>query len=135
MKNKSFYTHYYELEKQFDMKQLLSYEKSARVDIERLKEEIENLEKYRLQIFEQAQKTANTEFKTIVKVYRQKYDSVQFFISVYTTPIWEDVTNFHNHIISEKIFNERYPGKERHNVIKLANDLVKQYNAVLIKNF
>lgn len=135
MRNTTFYTHYYELKTQFDMKQLLSYDKTARVDIERLEKEIENLKAYRQEIFTQAQTVSNTKMKTVVKIYRQKYDNVQFFISVYTTPETEDLSNFHNHIIGEKIFNERYPGKERHNVLKIANDLVKQHKGILIKNF
>lgn len=135
MNNKTFYTHYYELKNQYDMNQLLSYDKTARVDIERLKEEIENIEKYRLEIYKQAQVISNTKMKTVVKITRQKYDNVQFFISVYTTPETEDLSKFHNHIISERIYNERFPGKERNNVLKLANELRNKHNAILIKNF
>lgn len=134
-KQSRIYVHYYDEKNNYDVSSLLYHDKTAAESIRKLEQEIEQLKQYRLEIFNQAQKVALTKMKTVVKIYRQKYDAVQFFVSVYETPENEDLSNFHNHIIGKRIYNERFPGKERHNVLKLANELVKKHNGILIKNF
>jgi len=133
-KGSTFYINYYEYENKYDIKSLMDSDRWAKRDIERLEEEITKLKAYRQAIFNQAQIVSQTEFKTIVKLTRQKYNFVDFYISVYETPVFSNLED-RNHPRGKQILNEKYPGKERSIAIKRANELVKQYNATLIKNF
>ena len=129
------YVNYYEYKNSYDLKNLKDYDRYALRNIQQMEEEIQKVKEYRQAIFEQAQKVANTKMKTVVKLQRSQPDNVYYFLSVYTTPEWEDLSNFYNHIIAERILNERHPGKERHNVIKRAQELADVYDAIFIKNF
>jgi len=131
----TFYINYYEHNREYNLKQLQDYDRYARRDIERMEEEIEKIKEYRESIFKQSQIVLNTPMKTVVKVTRSHSERVYYYIAVYTTPKTEDLSDFYRHIVATKIYNERFPGTERHNVLKLATKLAEEHDAILIKNF
>lgn len=114
----------------YDMERLKGYSDRAGRDINRLEEIIEKLKEYQMKIHEHAQTVANTEFKSVVTLVRNRYDKnlVKFHVQLERRPMVD-----RNYIEDEKVngFNEHYKmfvGKERHQALKYADSLALQYH-------
>ncbi|PFV20985.1 hypothetical protein COK97_14275 [Bacillus cereus] len=114
----------------YDMERLKGYSDRAGRDINRLEEIIEKLKEYQMKIHEHAQTVANTEFKSVVTLVRNRYDKnlVKFHVQLERRPMVDK-----NYIEDEKVngfyeHSKMFVGKERHQALKYADSLALQYH-------
>lgn len=125
------YSHTEKFKHIFDLDRLKSLDSSCKTDLKRLQEAIEEVQAYRLELFNHAQQVSDVEFEKVVVIQRSSPDKVKYEVRLeYRPKIEKDYID--NEIVyiackERKIF----AGKERRLAIKYGEELAKTSNAVI----
>lgn len=113
-------SHVYDPKTFTDMGGLLNHDRWVKQDIERLKNRIEELEAYRLELAERAKELTTMSYTTRVTLKRERSwkDSLVIY-TITTEKVFDDGS-------IEKVERKEYCGKERHKAIKDFKAMQKQ---------
>ncbi|KAA8473266.1 hypothetical protein FYW06_27885 [Bacillus paranthracis] len=125
------YSHTEKFKHIFDLDRLKSLDSSCKTDLKRLQEAIQEVQAYRLELFNHAQQISDVEFEKVVVIQRYSRDKIKYEVRLECRPKIEK-----DYIDNEIVYiacKERkiFAGKERRLAIKHAEKLAKTNNAVI----
>lgn len=124
----------YEFKHIYDLKRLKEYSDYAARDIERIKEVIQELRDYQMEIYKHVQEVLNTQFSRFVVIERsQNYTSKKITYSVYldNRPMIEERQKGGNSVRGTHSEHKNFGGIERHLAKEYALTLAKKHNATI----
>lgn len=129
------YSTTYDFKHIYSLEKLKQYSDYANNDIQRALEYIEKVKAYQTEIYEHAQQVASSEFEYVVILERSTDYSTNlkhYNVSLHHRPIGISEVK-HNKVYGNYSHREHFKGTERHNALKYATELSKQFNCSIEK--
>lgn len=104
---------------------------------ERLRRDMDNLEKLQLKAFNRYQEILQLDYYNEVQIHRHKdyYNKIIYEVTVYKVPqiSQEQQNNIRYYNLRQQVYFKKYTGQERREALKDAEDQAKQYKVELKK--
>lgn len=118
----------------YDVKTLKGYCDYAERDIKAAEKAIQKIREYQQQLFAHVQTVIETPTKHVVKLGRRENyltKKIEYFVSVEERPIVDE-----KHVDGHQVYgiykdSEKFSGTQRHEAIRYADKLAKQYRATI----